>query len=231
MSELEGEVTAVAHELKTPLVLLRQLSLQLENTKNTADSQMINERIRLTAERALRLVDSLTKVSQLEGAMFELEPVQLNGLCLGLVDDLTPTARAHHQSITVRLTRKPIVAVANRELLDSMVSGLIDNAIQHNPLNSRVEVISSVQNNEAVLSVRDYGSTIDLSDFRALQESLGKKAQPVSSRPLASSLGLAVAGRLLLAMDGHLSMQRHYGGGVTFSAHLPLSRQLSLLEV
>lgn len=231
MSELEGSAVAVAHELKMPLVLLRQLTLLLEKTDDPSERAEIAKRLRFTSERSLRLVDSLTKAARLEDALFELEPVQLNGLCLSLVDELSPLARAYEQDLNIRLARQPLVAVGNRELLSSLLSGLVDNAIQHNPSGARVEIASQLRAGEAVVSVRDFGSTIDLSDFRALKESIGKRVLPISARPLSSGLGLLVASRLLTAMNGHLSIARHYSGGMTFSAHLPLSRQLSLLEV
>lgn len=231
MSELEGSAVAVAHELKTPLVLLRQLTLLLEKTDDRSSQAEITKRLRFTSERSLRLVDSLTKVARLEDALFELEPVQLNGLCRSLADELSPLAWAYGQDLKMRLARQPLVAVGNRELLNSLLSGLVDNAIQHNPDGARVEISSRLRNGEAVISVRDFGSTVDLSDFRALKESIGKRALPISARPLSSGLGLLVASRLLTAMNGRLSVRRHYSGGMTFSAHLPLSRQLSLLEV
>lgn len=231
MSELEGSAVAVAHELKTPLVLLRQLALLLEQTDNPVKEKEIVQRLRFTSERSLRLVDSLTKTARLEDALFELEPVQLNNLCMSLVDELSPLAQAHEQDLKLHPARQPLVAVGNRELLNSLLSGLIDNAIQHNPNGAKVEVASRLHDGEAVVSVRDFGSTIDLSDFRALKDSIGKRALPISARPLSSGLGLFVASQFLVAMNGHLSIQRHYNGGMTFSAHLPLSRQLSLLEV
>ncbi len=231
MSELEGSAVAVAHELKTPLVLLRQLTLSLERSDNVSEQLEIIKRLRFTSERSLRLVDSLTKTARLEDALFELEPVQLHTVCVSVVDELSPLAKAHKQHLKLRSIHQPLVAVGNRELLSSLLSGLIDNAIQHNPIGASVEIASKIHHGEAVLTVRDFGSTIDLSDFRALKDSLGKRALPISSRPMSSGLGLFIASQFLAAMDGRLSVQRHYSGGMTFSAHLPLSRQLSLLEV
>lgn len=231
MSELERSAVAVAHELKTPLVLLRQLTLALERSDDISEQSEIIKRLRFTSERSLRLVDSLTKTARLEDALFEFEPVQMNNLCMSVVDELSPLAQAHEQNLKLRLTRQPLVAVGNRDLLNSLLTGMIDNAIQHNPAGARVEVASRLHGGEAVVSVRDFGSTIDLSDFRALKESIGKRALPISARPLSSGLGLFIASQFLTAMDGRLSIERHYSGGMTFSAHVPLSRQLSLLEV
>ena len=74
MNEAEGSLVAAAHELKTPLVLMRQLSIQLAQTDDPRKNTEIIERIRLTAERSLRLTDSLTKSARLADALFELEP-------------------------------------------------------------------------------------------------------------------------------------------------------------
>jgi light-regulated signal transduction histidine kinase (bacteriophytochrome) len=83
---LNPSLIVAAHELKAPLVLLRQLTFQFEeenfrapNQKLSKKNSEITRRIRLTTERTLRLVDNLTKAARLEDALFELEPIQLTG--------------------------------------------------------------------------------------------------------------------------------------------------------
>lgn len=231
MNELEGNSVAAAHELKTPLVLIRQLSLQLAATDDSAAQTETVRRIQLTAERSLRLVDSLTKAARLEDALFELEPIQMASLCRDVIDEMNPLVQTYNQNFAVRLTRRPLVAVGNRELLKSLLTGLIDNALQHNLPLANIEISNFQRGGEAVISIRDHGAIIDPQEFKSLQESLGKRAQPIAARPLSSGLGLLIAQKLLEAMNGHLSVERHRAGGMTFSTHLPLSRQLSLLEL
>jgi signal transduction histidine kinase len=230
MNDFGGSLVAAAHELKAPLVLLRQLSLQLGETDDETTRKEIVRRLRLTSERSLRLVDSLTRAVRLESAMFEMEPVILSSLCQEVVDELTPLSKALGQQFRLKIGRTPPVAVGNRDLLRSLIIGLVDNALQYNAPSSPVEISARIRRGAAELAVRDYGATMDLAEFRRLNQSLGRRAMPLSSRPLSSGLGLLIAGKFASVMNGRLSVERHRRGGVTFRAHLPISAQLSLLE-
>lgn len=228
---LDSSIVAAAHELKTPLVLLRQLSLQLVETTDEPAKTEIIRRMRLTSERSLRLVDNLTRMARLEDALFSLEPIQLQGLCCEVVDELRPLSQALGQRFAISVGRKSTVAVGNRDLLRSMLIGLVDNALQYNSPGCDVAISARMHRSEAIISVRDNGPVIDLAEFRRLSDSLGKRAAPIAARPLSSGLGLLIADRFAQAMHGRLTVHRHHAGGVTFRAHLPISAQLSLLGV
>lgn len=236
MKEAEGNLAdnslvTAAHELKTPLVLIRQLSIQLARETESSQNAKIAQRMKLTADRSLRLVDNLTKAARLDGAMFELEPIVLSGICDEVIDEMFPLAHELGQKLECDFGQKPVVAVANRELIRSMLLGLIDNALHYNKAAQSIQISTRISRKEALISVRDNGERIDISEFRKLKESVGRQAQPISSRPLSSGLGLMIAATFLNAMDGTLSLERHRAGGITFTVHLPISRQLSLFEV
>jgi signal transduction histidine kinase len=226
--DVEGSLVAAAHELKTPLVLVRQLTLQLAETTNAAERAEIIRRIQLTAERSLRLVDNLTRAARLQDAMFELEPVHLAGLCREVADELTPLTDALGQIFQFKVGRRPLVAVGNRELLRSLLLGLVDNALQYGGAERPIEISARLSRGAAILAVSDHGPIVDLAEFRRLAAALGRQVLPISARPLSSGLGLMVAGKLARAMRGELSVSRHHHGGMTFRAHLPISAQLSL---
>ena len=227
---INSSVVAAAHELKTPLCLVRQLTFELENTTDEKRKNEIIRRIRLTTERSLRLTDNLTKMARLEDALFEMEPIQLTGLVYEVIDELLPLSKALKQNFNVNVGKKPLVAVGHRELLRSLIMGLIDNALQYNHIGKNIDVSAKIHHNETVIMVRDYGCIMDLRQYRELSNSLGKTAMSISDRPLSSGLGLLIADKFAKVMKGHLSMSRHHSGGVTFRAHLPISSQLTLSD-
>jgi K+-sensing histidine kinase KdpD len=108
--------------------------------------------------------------------------------------------------------------------------GLIDNALNYSS-GKNIEVFARQVGQETILGVRDFGPIMDLPQFRKLQNSLGRQTMPIAARPLSSGLGLLIADKFAKAMQGRLSISRHHRGGVTFKAHLPLSRQLNLQEL
>ena len=223
-------VLAAAHELKAPLALMRQLSMQLAAVGElTHEQQVTQQRLQLTAERALRLVDNITRSSRLDDAMFSLEPLQAHAIWRGVAAEIGPLARQMDQDMRLKVPPRPLLVVANRELLPAILLGLCDNAIAHNPAGSPLVLGVKQKGEEVVFSVRDTGPTIDAKAFRDLEKRLGKAAQPLGARPSSSGLGLWIAGAFAKAMNSTLSVTRHRGGGMTFSLHVPMSGQLSLL--
>jgi len=238
MNSVEGDsdlaqssLIAAAHELKSPLVLLRQLSFQMGEADSLNQTE-IAQRMRLTSERALRLVDNLTKTARLDDAMFQLEPVQLRGVFSEILEEMSPLAHAMNQKFSLKVTKSMPAIVANRDLLGGLLVNLLDNSLQYNSAEQAIEISARIsrRRTEAIVAVRDHGAAIDLAEFRRLNDSLGRQTQPISARPLSSGLGLFIAGEFARAMKGQLSVVRHRAGGLTFSASLPISHQLSLLE-
>lgn len=223
-------VLAAAHELKAPLVLLRQLTYQLESAGQLSPEQrLVQERLRLTAERALRLVEHITQTERLDQTLFALEPLQAHSVWHSVVTEMKPLATGMNQELKLKIPRKPLLVVAHRELLPAILTSLCDNALSHNPNGSRVTLSAKKNDQSVIFSVRDQGPLIDARAFRELETKLGSVPQPLGSRPNSSGLGLWIAGNFAKAMASSISVTRHRGGGMTFSLHVPLSGQLSLI--
>ena len=92
----ESSFLVAAHEMKTPLSIIRQLSLTLndDDTEISDDERSrILRQIDITSERALRLVQDLTKISKLEDAMFELEPINSKKICQFILEEFGLTSQ------------------------------------------------------------------------------------------------------------------------------------------
>lgn len=214
---------AAAHELKSPLVLIRQLSFQLDDTDLTA------RRIRLTAERSLHLVDGLTQAARLEDTLFACEPIHISSLLEDVAHELSPLSNALDQTIQIHAAKSNPVAIANYSLLRTVLLGLCDNALTHNASGRPIELRARRVGEQVITGVRDYGPlTNNLAGFR---RQVGKTPLPLSGRPRSSGLGLMIAQQFAEHMNGRLQLRRHHDEGVTFSLLLPASQQLSLLQL
>ena len=71
------DVVAAAHELKSPVALIRQLALNLKDLDNLTEStrQDYISRIILTSERSLRLTSILTQSEKINEELFNTEPI------------------------------------------------------------------------------------------------------------------------------------------------------------
>lgn len=224
-------VLAAAHELKAPLVLMRQLSLQLamDGTASSPEARRAHERMRMTAERTLRLVDNITRASRLQDGLFDMEPLQVASVWHSVLDEVHPLARSMEQTLEVAVPSRPLLVLGHRELLPAVLMGLCDNAVGHTGRGGAVKVSARARGHEIEFSVRDQGPVISNKAFENLKTRLGRSPQPLGSRSTSSGLGLWIAGEFARSMSSRLEVTRHRGGGMTFSLLVPTSRQLSLL--
>lgn len=223
-------LTAAAHELKSPLALVRQLALQLEQSDLSDGQRSMLHRITLTSERALRLTTDLTKASRLEDALFSLEPINPEQICRDIVHELHPLFEAHDRTLSFSQRKHPLLLVANRDLLRRILTNFSDNALFYTEPGTAVHLqIKALKKTGAIrIGVRDYGPALSTDMWKSLQKKLSKAPQSVHARPQSSGLGLFLASQFAEAMDGRIGMVRHRDGA-TFYVELQASRQLSLL--
>jgi signal transduction histidine kinase len=223
-------VTA-AHEMKAPLALIRQLALSLEtgNVEQAEQERMLRQVV-LVSERALRLTTDLSRSSRLEDSLFELEPLNPQQICEEVAHELFPLYAARGREIRVSSYYRPILAVANRDLLRRILLNFGDNALHYAASDAPVELraASLSRGSKIRLGVRDYGPTVPADMWQRLQGHLGTSTQVLHSRPQSSGLGLYVAGKFAQAMSGEIGATRHRNGA-TFYVDLTASTQLSLL--
>lgn len=229
-SAIVTPVTAAAHELKSPLSLIRQLALRLEQSELTDAQRTLLHQVTLTSERALRLTTDLTKAARLEDALFAVEPVNPDQICRDIVHELTPLFEAHSRQLAVDRRMHPLLLVANRDLLRRILINFSDNALHYTEPGSvvRLQVTALKKAGLIRIGVRDYGPALSSDMWRTLQKKLATAPQSVHARPQSSGLGLYLAGQFAEAMNGRIGVTRHRDGA-TFYVELHASRQLSLL--
>ena len=225
-----SSVTIAAHELKSPLSLLRQLALSLESGNlSEREKRDVIQHMKLVSERALRLTTDLTKAQRLEDGLFELEPINPWQLCEEVITELSPLYAACGREITMSRHQRPLLAIANKDLLRRVLLNFADNALYYSDEVSAVEVLvsSRLQGDIIRLGIRDYGPALPIQTWRLLQDSV-RRNEHIHARPSSSGLGLTIARQFAEAMNGSVGATRHRDGA-SFHIDIHASRQLSLI--
>ena len=225
-----SSLTAAAHELNSPIALMRQLALRLDAGDVSPQQRRLIQQITLTSERALRLTSDLTRSARLEDALFELEPINPEQLCRDIATELAPLFEAHGRSLAVSHRAHPLLLVANRDLLRRILTNFSDNALHYSQPGTAVhmQIQAFTKTGTVRVGIRDFGPALSSDMWRALRKKLKHAPQAVHARPQSSGLGLFIASQFAEAMDGTIGATRHRDGA-TFYVELQASRQLSLL--
>lgn len=222
-------VLVAAHELKTPLALIRQMALLLDDDLTSlADKKQIQQRIIQTSEQALQLTADLANSANLTPSLFPLEPVNPLALCQQIAAETRLNAALYGRKISwPRSGRNNQLILANRTLLGRILANFLNNALKYTEDDSEIKVSVTAAKEAVRLSVRDFGPMMSLKEYRRLLDEMDAR-KTVRTRPESSGLGIYVASQFARAMNGQIGLIRHRDG-LTFYVEMPISRQLSLL--
>ncbi len=218
----------VAHELKSPLALIRQMSLFLNQTdlEPYKRRKYLNQII-ATSERALRLSSGLTQAANLSQLELNLEPINVVELCKQVEIELDPLFMLHNKQLLVRKKRRQYLAVADYHLLKSIIIHFCDNALHYADKNHPVKIEIAQAKQAIRISVKDRGPRLPIEVWRGLNSRI-LMPQAISSRPQSSGLGLCIAQQFAEAMSARIGACSH-SDGASFYIDLMISKQLSLL--
>jgi signal transduction histidine kinase len=223
---VDSGVVTVAHELKAPLCLLRQLALSLEFEQ---DVRQVSERMVATSERALRQVNDLVKVARLTDALFDMEPVNPRRICDEVIVELDSLFRFNRREVRVDYRNREKLVVGNRDLLHSVVYNFCLNAMNYGGEESPSEVfVRDARGGGVRVGVRDFGPTIPTKMWREIKDGFVKKPMEIAMRPGSSGLGLYIAAKFIDYMHGRFGLVRHRDG-TSFYVDLVPSQQTSWL--
>lgn len=223
--EVNG-IFVAAHELKSPLNILRQLALSMElDDKKSLEwtkSQMVE-----ISERAIKQVNDLTKVARLEDGLFELEPVSIRAVCDDVLKELRFLYRGNHRGVVEKYTNKSRLVIANKEMLYSVIYNFCSNAMRYSDENTKVAVSVRDKKGKVELKVRDYGPALPTKIWKELKHGFISEPTSIAMRPGSSGLGLYIASKFSKFMNAEVSAVRHRDG-TSFTLVLPVSSQTSL---
>ncbi|MGC0417094.1 ATP-binding protein [Embleya sp. AB8] len=211
---------AVARDLRAPLAAIKAGSsgLRVEEVAwARADRAELLATIEAGADRLDRLIGNLLDMSRLR--MGTLDPL-LGDLAL---DELVPGAAARAGDAAVRLSVPETLPTvrADAELLERVVTNLVENAVLHTPPDTPVLVAAEQVGDRIDLRVVDRGPGLPDDAKDRVFEAFARFGDAPRSRGV--GLGLAVARGFAEVMGGALVAEDTPGGGLTMVLSLPVS--------
>ncbi|HEV8605940.1 MAG TPA: ATP-binding protein [Tepidisphaeraceae bacterium] len=217
-------LSGVSHDLRTPLSAITGAASTLteagENLPASDRSAML-ETISSEADRMERLINNLLEMTRLESGSVsfkkEWQPLA----------ELVGTA-LHH--LRKRLANRPIkidlppnlpLVNVDSVALEQVLVNLVDNAVEHTPPSTPIEITGAANNGQITLSVADHGPGLPKGAESRIFDKFFRAHSGQNRHGI--GLGLAICRAIIDGHGGTITAQTRPAGGAIFHITLPQS--------
>ncbi len=216
-------VADAAHELRTPLAIMRTAAELGLAEESIAEQQRALEQTLDQNNHLTRLVESLSLLARADSGAIAVErrPVDFTKLVNDSVEAVDMLAE--DRNITLSGGSVPgLQLVGDEGRLRQLLLILLDNALKYTSEGGTVTVSAEPHGNSARLVVRDTGPGIDPADLPRIFERFYRADKARTGK--GSGLGLAIARWIVDAHNGRITAANAPGGGALFTVTLPLAK-------
>lgn len=224
-SNLQGLVSDISHQTKTPVANMRLYAELLEEglTRENPDKEqllfMVGE-MKEQAERLEFLIQALTKMSRLETNLVAVQPIRqpIEPLISQAVAQIRPKAEACEISLKVQGNLQ-ITACYDRKWSIEALYNLLDNAVKYSPKGSRVQVWVQEYSLYCQVCVEDEGIGITEEEIPKVFQRFYRGRQVQQKTGV--GIGLYLTREIIKKQKGYVKIKSQPGQGSQISLFLP----------
>jgi signal transduction histidine kinase len=223
-SKLNRFSSDVAHELKTPLTILRgELTLALQEERDvesymTVVSSALDEALRLSG-----VVDALLELARAETGQSVI--IRKEGDFSAFVADIAEDCEilAEEKDIIITSNIQPLINFSfDYDRMRQAVLNIIENAIKYTKPNGIITIDLKSENRRAVLTVSDTGIGIAPENLENIFERFFRADEVKMKRISGLGLGLTMVKWIVEAHGGKVIVKSQLGKGTVFEINLPI---------
>jgi signal transduction histidine kinase len=194
-----------AHELRTPLAVLRSRIDLLENEKT-------REALRRDVDGMAHIISQLLDIAELDTlAVRPGEKADLQSVAAGVAEFVAPLALAQGKDIALSGATEPVWVRGNPEMLGRAIRNLAENAINHTAAGSTVEFV--VEDN-GTINVLDRGPGIGEDERKLIFRRFWRRDRRKQG---STGLGLSIVQRIAELHAASITVENRKPNGACFS--------------
>ncbi len=212
-------VSAVTHELKTPLTAIRMYGEMLRDgvVPDESKRQQYYETITSETERLTRLLQNVLELARLDNDARTMNLVVGNAeeVLAEVVGVLGP--HAAQQGFALRVESEPDLPQVryDRDALIQVIFNLLDNALKYSRKAERKEIVLScrAEGDGVALAVTDFGPGVAREHLAKIFEPFYRGENELTRTSKGTGIGLALVRGLVERMGGHVGGRNLGAGG------------------
>ena len=219
-------VSAVSHELKTPLTAIRVFaeSMRMDEEMERPTQQEYLDIILQESGRLGKLVDNVLEFARVEHGEkdYQMEPVRL-------VEAVEAAARImkyplEQSGFRLKLTLDQDLppVVADRDAMEQAILNLLNNAIKYSGESREVALHLFREDSFVTIQVTDHGVGIPREEQKRIFERFYRVSSSENRHIAGAGLGLTLVEHIAKAHGGSIEVESRAGEGSTFTLRLPL---------
>lgn len=220
-------LSAVSHELKTPLTAIRMFSEMLSSGKAPPEKAVqYAGRIGAEAERLQGMIEGILAYTRLEEDPGALRPEDLDLSAVARESAGLLSESFERAGIRLNLRLAPLAPLrADYNAMRSLVQNLLENALKYSRPGTETTLEVTAGNEEIVLRVADQGIGIPAADQRRVFERFYRAGDEMTRRTRGSGLGLALVKRIADAHGAAIRLNSREGQGTEMIVSFPRGRR------
>jgi signal transduction histidine kinase len=224
---MAGMTAQMAHELKTPLAVIKgEGQMALRRKQSSQEYRAVIESSITETERMLQVIDDLLTAANIayDKEIFQLEPIEVSTFLEDIYQKSQILSEPKGVCMKLSLPDRKVIINGDKIHLRRLFFNLIDNAIEHSECGKTVWISGVTEGDNVFISIRDEGEGIDKEDLSHIFEKTFKKKKKDNKKDqyrTGSGLGLYLCRIIAEAHRGEISVKSEVGRGSTFSLRLP----------
>jgi heavy metal sensor kinase len=215
----------VAHELKTPLAIIKgESELALRKNRDAEDYKRAIKINLEETERMLKVVNDLLLLTRLDYRhdVFKFEQIDFIKFLAEIYEQSEILASVKKIKINTHFPNGTIYVNGDKLHLRRLFFNILDNAIKFTPEKGRIDMSIFTEDKIVMVSVSDTGIGISDEDLPQIFNRFFRGDTEGKSKESGSGLGLSIALSIAKIHNGNISVKSNPTEGTTFSVALPI---------
>ncbi len=223
----ERAMSVIAHDLRTPLGLIKTTNLMLTTGAVTAQEYLgggLGDSIDSSCEMMMGLIDDILDLSTLSTQGVRLNPTDVDLAEIGRKVHrwFEPAARSKRITLGLEISPGLPSITADPLRLEQILVNLVGNALKFTPEGGHVLLRLEQRHSRVAVSVIDDGPGIAPAERQLLFKEFARLSNRPTKGERSTGLGLAIVKRLIEAHGGSIEVVSELGHGSTFRMLLPI---------